>query len=66
MTKAEALHLLQKYSPCRHDNSDTSIGDGRTWAKCEDCNLTFKQENWHRARVASEAFDEAICVLSNE
>lgn len=65
MTKQEALRIVSRYQPCPHDNADVRLGDGKTWANCEDCGHSFPQRNWQRAKDASAEFEAAIDVLTN-
>lgn len=64
MELKDALKVVMMYSPCPHDNVDTNLGDGRTWASCYDCGNTFAQDNWQNYKDAAEAFNEAIVTLS--
>lgn len=64
MTGKDAVSLVSRYAPCPHDNADTELGNGKIWAKCYDCGETFQQDNWQKARDASEAFTNAISLLS--
>ena len=64
MTPKKALLILQCYAPCTHENSDTNCGDGKIWAKCENCGVIFLQENWERTRKKAKEFDEAISLLT--
>lgn len=56
---ARDLMLLGRYRPCPHSEPDTRIGDGRTWARCNDCGQTLKQGRLPIARESTAAFDEA-------
>ena len=60
MTGQEALKIIGRQAPCPHDNTDTSIGDGSTWARCYDCGVTFEQANAQRAIDAATEFERAI------
>lgn len=62
LLKTIQAELLKTY-PCPHDNADTHLGDGRTWARCEDCGVTFRQENWGRYRKAAEDHEAALASL---
>ena len=57
---ADAFKAILKYAPCSHDSADTTIGDGKTWAKCHDCHGTFFQDGWAGARKSAKQFDDAI------
>lgn len=59
----KAADFLVLYWPCGHENADTSLGDGKTWAKCEECDQVFKQEDWQRTRETSAKFGEAISLI---
>lgn len=63
MTREDARIVLGRYRPCEHENADTSLGDGKTWAKCENCGATFQQSNWQKARDAAVEFDRALETL---
>jgi hypothetical protein len=63
MTKEEAISFVGRYSPCPHDNAETRLGDGKTWARCEDCGHEFRQANWAKSRAAAEKFAQAIEAL---
>ena len=63
MTGKEALKIIGRYAPCPHYNTDTSIGDGSTWARCDDCGVTFEQANAQRAIDAATEFEQAIAKL---
>jgi ribosomal protein L37AE/L43A len=65
MTGKQALSEISKYGPCPHDNADTSLGNGKIWAKCDSCGETFAQENWQRARDAAQRFDDAVARLTH-
>jgi RecJ-like exonuclease len=45
--------------PCPHNNADTWLGDGKIWAKCEDCGGTFQQANWDSIRAYAKEHEEA-------
>lgn len=66
MTRKEALAVVGRYAPCPHDNANTDIGNGKVWAKCDDCGTTFAQEDWPKARDAAQRFDDAIMRLNAE
>lgn len=65
MTGKQVLSEISRYAPCPHNNVDTNLGNGEVWAKCEDCGALFQQENWQKARAASQKFDEAVSILRN-
>ena len=54
------LHVVGLGRPCEHHNFDGSLGDGKTWARCEDCGETFKQENLERVFYAAKRWEEAM------
>lgn len=60
MNTEEALKTIQRQAPCPHDSTDTSAGDGKTWAKCHDCGAMFPQDGLMRARDSAKQFDDAI------
>lgn len=65
MKLAEAIKIVSKYMPCPHDNYDARLGDGTTWAECEDCGETFRMENLQIRRKAAEDFENAIdCLIA--
>ena len=59
----EAFREIQRQAPCPHESIDTSLGDGKTWAKCYDCGVLFPQDGLPRARDAALRFDDAIAHL---
>ena len=59
----EALKIVSRQAPCPHYSINTNIGDGKTWARCEDCGSTIPQEGIDRARKSAERFEEAIDLL---
>lgn len=61
----EALLILSRQAPCPHENADTRLGNGKVWAKCEDCGTTFQQDNWDMSRKAATEFEEAIETVRN-
>ena len=65
MTEKEALGIIGRYAPCPHYNTDTSLGDGSTWARCDDCGETFKQSDAQRAIDAATEFEQAIAKLQH-
>lgn len=60
MNTEEAFKVIQRQAPCPHDSTDTSVGDGKTWAKCHDCGVMFPQDGLMRARDAARKFEDAI------
>lgn len=64
MTGKEALAIVGKYMPCPHDNARTDLGNGKIWARCDDCGAEFAQENWERARASAKKFEDAMDRLS--
>ena len=58
-----ALNTLSVYAPCPHNNVDTSLGDGTTWCKCEDCGDTLYQKGLDKSRAAVKDFDRAGYIL---
>ncbi len=63
VTPDEAIREVSKYEPCPHDAIDTNLGNGRIWARCDDCGETLKQESLDVLRRANERFIEAMVVL---
>jgi hypothetical protein len=61
-----ALKVLQKNHPCGHVNSDTTLGNGRIWAKCEDCGEEFRQDYWPILKKNSEDYENAVALLSEK
>lgn len=60
-----AIKVLRRYAPCQHENYDTSLGDGKTWAKCEDCGETFQTANLQRYQLSAKQFEEAMdCFIA--
>lgn len=59
-----ALAFLGRYTPCAHENANTSLGNDKVWAKCEDCGATFQQDHWAKIRVACLDFKRALDTLS--
>lgn len=66
LTREDAIKVISRYVPCEHMTIDYSLGDGRTWVKCEDCGVTFSREKWGVARIGSILFQKAIDILSKE
>lgn len=65
MNKVKALSVVSRQHPCPHDNADTRLGNGKVWAKCDDCGVTFQQDQWPHARASAKEFGEALDVLTN-
>jgi len=63
MNVEEAFKAINRQAPCPHYASDTSLGDGRTWAKCYDCGALFPQDGTNRARESAKQFDDAVACL---
>lgn len=63
MKLENAFGIISKQSPCPHDNADTSLGNGKVWARCEDCGATFPQDKWERSRDAAKDFDDAMIAI---
>ena len=59
----EALVIIQRQSPCPHESLDTSLGDGKTWARCEDCGATIEQSRIPSAQKAARQFDDALATI---
>lgn len=66
MNRKEAIQIVGKHAPCPHYSADTSLGDGRTWARCDDCGETFAQAAWDAYVRESEKFEDALDYLSKE
>ena len=64
MNTGKALKIVSKYGPCPHFNLITDLGNGKIWARCEDCGETLQQENIQRYRNSSLEFDIAIETLN--
>lgn len=65
MDTEKALRVVSRQAPCPHDNADTTLGNGKVWARCEDCGVTFPQEYWENAKAAAKSFDDAIETIRN-
>jgi len=65
MKLVEAIKVISRHSPCPHDNYDTRIGDGKTWATCEDCGETFQTANLQRHQQSAKEFEEAMDCLND-
>lgn len=64
MNVKEAIQFVSIFEPCPHLTADFRLGDGKMWAKCEDCGETFLQENLPKYRAQWVKFQEAIDVIS--
>ena len=64
MNLEQALKIVSKQAPCPHHNSDTTLGNGKIWARCEDCGVTFPQNLWHKAKESAKEFEEAMLTLT--
>lgn len=65
----EALRVLGRYRPCAHGYHDTRLGDGTTWARCEDCGSTFDRATLPRRQEEIARFDaasESLAALVDE
>jgi hypothetical protein len=58
-----AIGRIMSYSPCMHENLDTSLGDSKTWAKCDDCGATIEQSNIEKYRARSIQFDMDLGII---
>lgn len=56
MNFQEALKEVGKHQPCPHDALQTDLGNGKVWARCEDCGQTIRQESIPRLRAEHERF----------
>ena len=59
----KALQVIARHLPCSHVTLDTTLGDGKTWARCEDCGATVSQANLPNARKRAAEFEKALDVL---
>lgn len=66
MTKdiQEIRETLEATYPCGHGSSDTWIGDGVTWARCNDCGELFRQVDWPKFRAAGKRHTNALAALA--
>ena len=64
MNVKQAIQFVSMFEPCPHIAVDLRVGDGKTWAKCEDCGVTFPQKNLAKHREEWVKFQEAIDVIS--
>ncbi len=64
MKLSEAVKVFNRFAPCPHDNYSTNLGDGKTWAVCEDCGETFQSANLARYQQSYKEFEEAIDCLN--
>lgn len=56
--------LIARFEPCRHEASNFNVGDGRTWAICEDCGERYDQEKFEATKGKSiRRFDDAYSAL---
>jgi hypothetical protein len=60
----EALAYISRYAPCAHESADTGCGNGKIWAKCDNCDAVFLQMNWDNIKQEAETFDAAIGLLA--
>lgn len=56
----QVVEALNKSYPCPHENAQLNLGDGKTWARCDDCSVTFQQANWDNAKRAASRQEDAI------
>ena len=63
MTAQQALKLLARQAPCPHHTIDLRLGDGKTWAHCEDCGSAFEQARLAEYRNRALEFDGAVATL---
>jgi ribosomal protein L37AE/L43A len=64
--EVEAIRkAIGRLRPCEHDNADTSLGNGKIWAKCEDCGHTFDRANWDSYKKSAMEFDNAFDLLAD-
>tara|TARA_R110002096_G_scaffold66682_2_gene162207 strand:- start:29784 stop:29999 length:216 start_codon:yes stop_codon:yes gene_type:complete len=64
MKANEALQEILKHGPCPHWSLNTSLGNGKIWAKCEDCGRTIQQESIPALTEEYDRFIEASDILS--
>lgn len=60
MNTEKAFFTINRHSPCPHENTDTSIGNGKIWAECNDCGETVLQANAQRYKDAANDFENAV------
>lgn len=65
MNVREALIEIGKHAPCSHDCVDTDLGNGKVWARCDDCGQTISQESMVRLRDAHNKFMLALQVIQD-
>ena len=63
MNTEQALRVVMRQMPCPHETLDTRLGDGTTWARCEDCGATIAREDLPAIRKRAREFETAIDVL---
>ena len=63
MDTKKALQIVSRQMPCSHETLDTRLGDGTTWARCEDCGATIAREDLPAIRKRAREFEEAIDAL---
>lgn len=63
MTTEEAFKAIALRGPCPHYFIDTTLGNGKIWAKCDDCGEMFHQDSLMRARDTARLFDNAVTHL---
>jgi hypothetical protein len=63
MNVREAIEYVSRYSPCPHNSLDMNLGNGKIWAKCEDCGEIVKQERIDKYREESMKFEKAIEII---
>jgi uncharacterized C2H2 Zn-finger protein len=62
----KAVNRLVRCMPCPHDNADTRLGNGKIWARCEDCGVTFQQEHWDNIRHTAKNHEACVERLRAE
>ena len=62
---ADAIAVIKRRAPCRHENVDTNLGNGQVWCRCEDCGTTLEQARVPAARLQAIEFEEAVSALEN-
>ena len=62
MNIKEAVSIISRECPCRHDSYD-SCGNGHVWGKCCDCGTSFPLENLVKHQQAADKFDEAVSFI---
>lgn len=61
----KALSVLGRQRPCEHPHYDSRLGDGSTWAMCEECRVTFQLSTLARRRAAVAEFDAALDLVAS-